>query len=546
MHEKQLIDSYLQGKIGRREFVKLAGLMGLSMSAAGSLLAACGAPPETPAEGPAVVPGEMPPPAPGAADTFVIATSEAVTGNWDPTAHTNLGQLLIEKVIFDGLYDTPCPPENPTEIVPALALSHTQIDDRTIEFRLREGVKFHDGSDFTAEDAKATIEYYSDPGKPGFFFIQNVFTADVIDPYTIRVQSEVPSASMFWALCWIRMMSADDIANGRLAERPNGTGAYKYVTQERDSTVCVVHDEYWQEGPKVRNFEFRYIGDVNTRLLSLLAGEVDAAERLNPEQAEVAAAQGDFDVQIRPGVEPVFVHFRCNKPPFQDNPKLRQAMAYAIDREAVWQLMGVAGYPIYAHFPPTKLGYADVPDFPGYDPARARELLIEAGYPGGQGLPELEFNSPVGRYPKDKEWATLVTAMWQSIGIPVKLVLGDPAAWGDKLYNPDQGYMITCGWCIGNPEPDLIMFPMWKGGMAAITFIDDPEIDAALIRENGTVDPAARAQILAEETLPLLAAKMPSIPIAGHAFITGVNKRVRNFEQLASGNFGVTRIEKVG
>lgn len=548
MSENELVHEYMQGRITRRDFIKSAGLLGMSLAMINSALAACAPPPgEAPATGGEAAP-TVAPAAPAAADTgaetFIVATSEAVTGNWDPISHTNLGQLIVERGIFDGLYTTNVPPENPTEIIPALALSHTQVDDQTIEFKLREGVKFHDGSEFDAEDAKASIEYYSDPTKPGFFFVQTVFKAEVVDKYTVRAIAEKPSASMFWALNWMRMMSADDIKNGVLSERPNGTGPYKYVAQEKDSTVCEAHTDYWDGAPKVKNFHFRYIGDVNTRLLSLLAGEVDAAERLNPEQAAVAMGQPGLEVQNVKGVEPVFVHFRCSKPPFQDNDKLRLAMAYAIDREAIWKIMDTAGYPIYAHFPPTKLGYSDVPDFPMYDPAKAKALLAEAGYPDGQGLPELEFNSPVGRYPKDKEWATLATAMWQSIGIPVKLVVGDPAAWGDKLYNPDQGHMITCGWCIGNPEPDLIMFPMWRSGMAAITFINDPEIDAALDKENGTIDPAARDKVLAEETLPLLATKMPSIPIAGHNFITGVNTRTKGFVQYSSGYFGISKIEK--
>jgi peptide/nickel transport system substrate-binding protein len=535
----------------------------MSLPAIASVLAACAAPPTgapaaTAAPAAAATAGAPPTGAPAAtaapaaaaaagvgAETFVIATSEAVTGNWDPTSHTNLGQLIVENVLYGRLYDTPCTAENPTEVVPDLALSHTWVDDKTIEFKLRQGVKFHDGSDFTAADVKATVEYYSDPKKPGFFFLQNIYTGEVVDNYTVRVSSEKPNASMLWGLSFVRMLSAADIANPKtLAARPNGTGAYKYVAQEKDATVCTRHDAYWQAGAKVKNFNFQYIGDVNTRLLALLAGEVDAAERLNPEQAAAATAQGGFDVQIVKSVEPVFVHFRDNKPPFQNNPKLRQAMAYAIDREAIWKIMDVAGYPIYAHIPPTKLGYAAVPGFPTFDPAKAKALLAEAGYPDGKGLPTLEFNSPVGRYPKDKEWATLVTAMWQSFNIPVHLVVSDAAAWGDMLYNPDKGHMITCGWCTGSPEPDLILWPMWKSGMAAITFISDPDIDAALVKENGTVDATARANVLASETLPLLVAKMPSIPIAGHCMVTAVNKRVTGFQQLASGNYGITNLGK--
>jgi peptide/nickel transport system substrate-binding protein len=127
----------------------------------------------------------------------------------------------------------------------------------------------------------------------------------------------------------------------------------------------------------------------------------------------------------------------------------------------------------------------------------------------------------------------------------VKLIVGDPAAWGDKLYNPDQGHIITCGWCTASPEPDMILFAQWRGKMACITFIDDPEINASLDKENSEVDLEKRKQILANETLPLLVKKMPSIPLAGHNFITAVNKRVQGFQQLPNGNFGVWDLEKL-
>ena len=479
-------------------------------------------------------------------NTFIVATSEAVTGNWDPTAHSSLGQLIVEDTIFDTLFKTPCYVEDPSKLIPALALSQKRIDDKTIEFVLRQGVKFHDGSDFDAEDVKATVEYYSDPKKPGFFWLQSKYQADVIDKHTVRVKSERPNGAMLWGLSFIRIMSSDDIKEPkRLAQNPNGTGPYIYVKQDRDSTVCKVNEDYWRAPPKVKNFHFRYIGDVNTRLLALLTGEVDAAERLNPEQVPVIEASGDFNVQVVKGVEPVYIHFRCNKPPFKDNVALRKAMAHAIDREAILAgIMGIAAYPIYAHIPPTKLGYAAVADFPKYDPQKAKELLKEAGYPGGKGLPQLIYNSPVGRYPKDKEWATFVTAQWQALGIPVKLIVGDPAAWGDKLYNPDQGHIITCGWGTASPGPDMILFPQWRGGMSCITFIDDPEINASLDRENSEVDLDKRKEILANDTLPLLAQKMPSIPLAGHNYLTAVNKRAKGFEQLPNGNFMVWDLEK--
>jgi len=481
-------------------------------------------------------------------DTFIIATSEAVTGNWDPVSHTNLGQMIVEDVIFDTLFKTPAYSENPTEIWPSLAVDYKRLDDYTIQFNLREGVKFHDGSDFDAKDVKATVDHYSDPSKPGYFWtaMGSHYTCEILDKYTINIKSDQKNAAMFWGINFMRMMSADDIKDPKiLSSRPNGTGPYKYVKQDRDSTICVVNNQYWRTPPKVKNFHFRYIGDLNTRVMALLSGEVDAAERLNPEQLPIIRSKPELDVQVVKGVEPVFIHFRCSKPPFKDNELLRRAMAYAIDRQAIVDgLLKEAGYMIYAHIPPTKLGYSDVADFPKYDPEMAKKLLAEAGYPGGKGLPELIFNAPVGRYPKDKEWATFVTQQWNEIGIPVKLIVGDPAAWGDKLYNPNQGHIILCGWTTPSPEPDMLMFSQWRGGMSVITFFDDEEVNMSFDKENAVMDFEKRKEVLANETLPLLVKKMPSIPVAGHNYILGYNKHVKGLEQLPNGNFKVWELEK--
>ena len=101
-------------------------------------------------------------------NVFIFASAEPLTGNWDPSSHTILSQLGIENHIFDKLYAFPCGVEDPGKGIPALAVDYEYINPLTVKFKLRDGVKFHDGSDFGAEDVKATLDYYSDPKKPGF------------------------------------------------------------------------------------------------------------------------------------------------------------------------------------------------------------------------------------------------------------------------------------------------------------------------------------------------------------------------------------------
>ena len=107
---------------------------------------------------------------------------------------------------------------------------------------------------------------------------------------------------MLYGLSFLRMMTAKDIKNPKLlAQRPNGTGPYKFVKQDRDSTILVVNQNWWQTPPKVKNVHIRWIGDVNTRLMGLLSGELDAAERLNPDQIPVGREEGWFRYTNRQG-----------------------------------------------------------------------------------------------------------------------------------------------------------------------------------------------------------------------------------------------------
>ena len=117
---------------------------------------------------------------------MVFLAAEALTGNWDPTTHTNLGQLIFESFVFGYLTRCPMRPENPDQLDFELATSVTSIDKFTLEFKLREGVKFHNGEPFTAEDVKATYEYGCMPDRPAQWYPGQV-EVEVVDPLTVRI-----------------------------------------------------------------------------------------------------------------------------------------------------------------------------------------------------------------------------------------------------------------------------------------------------------------------------------------------------------------------
>ena len=173
--------------------------------------------------------------------TFLSA--ENLTGNWDPSSHTTLAQINLESFVFGYLTRAPMRPDNPDELVMELATDMKILDQHTIEFKLREGVTFHDGKAFSAEDVKATYEYASQPDRPAQWY-PGPCKVKIVDDLTVQVKTDEYGypASLFWFLsAFLPIMSAKDIADGKaLSARPNGTGAFKFVRQEGNTTVLEI------------------------------------------------------------------------------------------------------------------------------------------------------------------------------------------------------------------------------------------------------------------------------------------------------------------
>jgi len=461
--------------------------------------------------------------------TFLSA--ENLTGNWDPSSHTTLAQINLESFVFGYLTRAPMRPENPDELVMELATGMKIVDEHTIEFKLRKGVTFHDGKAFSAEDVKATYEYASQPDRPAQWY-PGPCKVDIVDDYTVRVKTDEYGypASLFWFLsAFLPIMSAKDIADGTaLSARPNGTGAFKFVRQEGNTTVLEAFEDFYLGKPKLPGINFSFVGDATTRTLALLSGEADLIERLEAEQVETIQANGGFKLNKAVSVENKYLWFRCSKPPFNDW-RLRRAACHAIDRSVILDILGVSGYPSNAFISPVKFGYIDTPNYPKYDPAECQRFLAEAGFPNGQGLPELEYLTSVGFYPKTKEYGEVITAMLQEQGFPVKLNVMEVAAWNERLYDRPgggPGHMIDCGWSTGSPEPDLVLRTHFHSSSKRITGIVDPDIDAVLDKERNTVDPAERKRVIQEEVMPLLAERTPAFSLFTSVFIHAMRKEL--------------------
>jgi len=229
-------------------------------------------------------------------------------------------------------------------------------------------------------------------------------------------------------------------------------------------------------------------------------------------------------------VENKYLWFRCSKPPF-DNPLVRKAACHAIDRSIIMEVMGTAGEASSNFVSPIKFGYIDLENYPEFNPEECQRLLAEAGYPGGEGLPELEYITSTGFYPKTKEYGEVITALLQEQGFPVTLNVMEVAAWNERLYDRPgggPGHMIDCGWTSASPEPDLVLRTHFHSTSKRICGIVDPEIDAALDEERDAPSIDARRTSLQTNLMPMLADKVPAFSLFTSVLMHGIRAEVKD------------------
>ncbi len=272
------------------------------------------------------------------------------------------------------------------KLVPDLALSWTAISDTVWEFKLRDDVYFHDGTHFTAEDVKFTIERGLTQSKTQLTY-SGTKSVTVVDDYTVRVETEAPNHDFVNKLADTRGSMLSKHAFETLTpEEANkiGTGAYKYVEWvEGDHVTITRNDDYWGEMPKTKTIVIKTMTEATTRLVALQAGDVDLIA--DPTASDLHFFDEDKNIKLLQytGSQLRFIGLNISSKPL-DNPLVRQAIACGINKDdymaATYENMAV---PHYSFQHPNTTYYVDGPLGLPYDPQKAKELLAEAGYPNG-------------------------------------------------------------------------------------------------------------------------------------------------------------------
>ena len=397
--------------LSRRTLLKTVGVVGV--------VAAC-APASTP-QG-AAVPAPKKTPVKGGSITYA-ASSDITT--LDPANASDFTTIAAINMLYEGLvkYD-------PDLVIKPSLATEWAMNDKVWTFKLRPGVKFHDGAPFNAAAVKANIDRMFTTvaaDRPLRFTTwtnaqRGIDGIDIVDDLTVRFRTKMTNPFFLLTVVdnsgFIISPAAITKFGKDLARNAVGTGPFKFVEWVKDERfVAARNDDYWGDKAYLDRVVIRGVPEAETRVIGLEAGDVHMAIRVNPEHVERIQKNPKLALSIKPTTRHLFMGMAALKKPFSDV-RVRQALNYAIDKETITKTLYLGTADVMnGAAPPGSIGYTNPPGFK-YDPAKAKQLLADAGYPNGF---TTTLVGPKGSYLKDFELQQAVQQYLKAVGVTVNL-----------------------------------------------------------------------------------------------------------------------------
>ena len=445
-----------------------------------------------------------------AARTDVVLGVPLEPPHLDPTAGA---AAAIDEVLYANVFEGLTRIGSRGEVMPGLAESWTVSEDgKTYSFKLRTGVKFHDGTDFDAEDAKFSLDRAraeeSTNAQKGLFAA--IDTVEVVDPASLKVTLKNPQGSFLYNLGWGDAVIVAPESAETNKEKPIGTGPFKFDNWAKGSSITLVKSaDYWGEPAMLDKAEFRIIPDAAAAVPALLSGDVQVLPNFQLGDA-LPQVESDprFKVVVGATEGETVLSTNNKKPPF-DQLKVRQAIAHALDRKAIIDgASGGLGVPIGSHFSPANAAYIDLTGTYPFDPAKSRELLKEAGFENG--IKATLKLPPVG-YARDG--GQIIASQLRDVGIDLEII---PVEWADWLAQvfKEKDYDLSI---VSHTEPNDIDIYSRKDYYFNY---DNPAFDKVIEELNLTSDDARRTElyhqaqkILADDAVNGFLFELPKIGI---------------------------------
>lgn len=486
-------------------------------------------------------------------DLVLAVLSDA--SSLDPAGSNDVPSSVVQTNIYETLVNR----DDDNNIIPGLAVEWDAVDDSTYEFKLREGVKFHDGSDFNADVVKMNLERILDEkvASPRYFLFEMIESIDVIDEYTVQIKTEYPFAPIFGHLSHNggsmvspKAIEADYAAmeegadpGSVISENPVGTSYFKFESWAPGSEIKLVkNDDYWGDKAHVDTVTFKVIPESTTRNADLERGFVHITDPVQPIEVEEINA-GDFaKVFQKPSASLSYIGFNAEKEPFND-PKVRQAISMMVNKDEI--INGVYegfGIPAKGPLAPSIFGYNDEAEPLGYDVEAAKKLMEEAGYADG-------FSTTIwtNDNPQRVDMAIILQNSLKELNIDAKVEQMEFGAYLEKTANGEHD-MFILGWSNATGDADYGTYPLFhseqKGDPGNRTFYENPEVDKLLEEGRRESDPEKRIEIY-NKVQEHLIVDAPMVYIHHQEYLLGVSNKITGFDIDEAGMYKLQNVQFV-
>ncbi len=475
------------------------------------------------------------------ADTLVMLIESSPT-NLDPRVGIDAQSERIDNLIFDDMLSR----GDDLNVAPGLAESWEIPNRLTYVFHLHRGAKFHDGRALTSRDVKWTFDSLLQ-GKirstkaAVYRFVDHI---DAPDEGTVIFHMKEADATLLWNLSDGAMGIVPYGSGDEITQRPIGSGPFKFVSAETDREVILErNDDYWGEKAKVARVRFAVVPDETTEALELRKGSGDIAiNSLTPDTVVALARDSNLAVERGGGTRLAYLGFNLRDPILKDA-RVRQAIAYALDRKPMIEyLWRGEAEPAHSVLPTQSWAYnGEVPPYE-HDPAKANQLLDEAGYPAVNGV---RFHITM-KTSTDANTRLMVAVMQQQLreaGIALDIRSFEFATFfSDVQHGAFQMYGLR--WIGGNEDPDIFEYAFHSSKFppngANRDYYSNPKVDSLIDRARREIDPKVRKPLYAE-VQSLLAEDLPYINLWYLDNVLVHTRRVRNIKLNPAGNFDFLR-----
>ncbi|MBP1990005.1 ABC transporter substrate-binding protein [Paenibacillus eucommiae] len=376
----------------------------------------------------------------------------------DPYAHSETTTAIILLQVYDALVR-----RNPSmDIEPWLAESWEIITDTVVEFRLRSGITFHNGEVFDAKTVKFSLERMVDPSRepkfPPYGRFNSIDHVDIIDDLTVRVVTNRPDPNLLAQLTGLMIIPPQYIAEHgeeHFSRVPNGTGPFKFVSWDKPNGVVelTANNEYWHGSPSVQELTFKAVPEGNDRVQGLHDGTIHLAANFPPLMRAQVEADPALSVVGTPSVGVIYMGINTHHPVLK-NKKLRQAMSHAINvRELIQEELSGCGAPLAGPVYPQAFGVDPGIQPITFDLEKAKQLLIEAGYPDGV---DVKLEVPDGRFTQDKEIGLRIGQQLAKVGIRLQVDIQPWPQFISRFRNHQYDQMYYVGWGNSTFDPDEV------------------------------------------------------------------------------------------